>query len=173
MTPPEADQIRRARAGDAEAFRGLYATHVGRVHAICFRLAGDRGEAEELTQDVFVQVWRQLGSFRGESAFSTWLHRVAVNEVLSRYRSRSRRLRHESAEDLDQYDPPARQEGPPPLDLEQAIARLPAGARQVFVLHDIEGFQHEEIASLAGIATGTSKAQLHRARRLLKESLDR
>ncbi len=173
MTQTEDAQIRLARAGDAEAFRALYLAHAGRVFAICLRLAGDRGQAEELTQDVFIQVWRQLGSFRGVSSFGTWLHRVAVNVVLSRFRARSRRLRHESAEDLDQYDPPARSTGPPPIDLDQAIARLPPGARQVFVLHDVEGFQHEEIAGLAGIAVGTSKAQLHRARRLLKESLNR
>jgi RNA polymerase sigma-70 factor (ECF subfamily) len=173
VTSAEDEQIRLAQAGDAGAFRVLYQSHVGRVYAICLRLAGDRSQAQELTQDVFVQVWRQLGSFRRESAFATWLHRVAVNEVLGRFRARSRRLRHESAEDLDQYDPPAAPGGPPPIDLEQAIARLPAGARQVFVLHDVEGFQHDEIASLAGIAVGTSKAQLHRARRLLKESLNR
>ncbi|MEO8029504.1 MAG: RNA polymerase sigma factor [Gemmatimonadota bacterium] len=173
MTSSEVEQIRLARGGDAEAFRALYQAHVGRIFAICLRLSGDRGQAEELTQDVFVQVWRQLGSFRGESSFGTWLHRVAVNEVLSQFRSRSRRMRHETAEDLDQYDPPARSSGPPPIDLDQAIARLPPGARQVFVLHDVEGFQHAEIAGLAGIAIGTSKAQLHRARRLLKESLNR
>ena len=173
MISAEIELVRLARQGDADAFRALYEAHVGRVFALCLRLAGERGQAEELTQDVFVRVWRQLDSFRGESAFGTWLHRVAVNEVLGRFRARGRRSRHETAEDLDQYDPPAARGGPPPIDLEAAIARLPPGARQVFVLYDVEGFRHEEIATLTGIAIGTSKAQLHRARRLLRESLDR
>jgi RNA polymerase sigma-70 factor (ECF subfamily) len=173
VTFADTEQVQLARQGDADAFRALYQAHVGRVYAICLRLAGERREAEELTQDVFVRVWQQLESFRGESAFGTWLHRVAVNEVLGRFRARSRRSRHETAEDLDLYDPPSPASGPPPIDLEAAISRLPAGARRVFVLHDVEGFQHEEIATLAGIAIGTSKAQLHRARRLLRESLDR
>ncbi len=173
MSSAESEQVERAREGDADAFGALYRAHVGRVYAICLRLCGERNRAEELTQDVFVRAWQQLKGFRGESAFGTWLHRVAVNEVLGQFRSRSRRSRHETPEDLDQFDPPARATGPPPMDLDAAIARLPAGARQVFVLHDVEGFQHEEIATLAGIAVGTSKAQLHRARRLLRESLER
>jgi RNA polymerase sigma-70 factor (ECF subfamily) len=173
VTSAEIELVQMARQGDADAFRALYEAHVGRVFALCLRLSGERSQAEELTQDVFVQVWRQLQSYRGESAFGTWLHRVAVNEVLGRFRARKRRSQHESAEDLDQYDPPTRSGGPPPIDLEAAIARLPPGARQVFVLYDVEGFQHEEIATLIGIAIGTSKAQLHRARRLLRESLDR
>lgn len=173
VTSAEIELVRLARQGDADAFRALYEAHVGRVFALCLRLSGERGQAEELTQDVFVRVWEQLNSFRGDSAFGTWLHRVAVNEVLGRFRARGRRSRHETAEDLDQLDPPAPRGGPPPIDLEAAIGRLPPGARQVFVLYDIEGFQHEEIATLTGIAIGTSKAQLHRARRLLRESLDR
>ena len=169
------DAVRAAQAGDPAAFRVLYDAHVGRVHALCLRLAGERALAEELTQDVFVKAWHQLGSYRGESAFSTWLHRVAVNEVMGRFRSQGRRGRHETAEDLDLLDPVARtgSEGAAAVDLDQAIARLPDGARRVFVLHDVEGFQHEEIAQMTGIAAGTSKAQLHRARRLLRESLER
>lgn len=169
------DAVRAAQAGDPAAFRALYDAHVGRVHALCLRLAGDRALAEELTQDVFVRAWHQLDSYRGESAFSTWLHRVAVNEVMGRFRSASRRGRHESAEDLDLLDPVAgeRSEGAGAMDLDQAIARLPDGARRIFVLHDVEGYQHEEIAQITGVATGTSKAQLHRARRLLRESLER
>jgi RNA polymerase sigma-70 factor, ECF subfamily len=169
------DAVRAAQAGDPAAFRVLYDAHVGRVHALCLRLAGDRLLAEELTQDVFVRAWHQLGSYRGESAFSTWLHRVAINEVMGRFRSRGRRGRHESAEDLDLLDPVAgRSAGPgPAIDLDQAIAGLPDGARRVFVLHDVEGYQHDEIAQMTGIAVGTSKAQLHRARRLLRERLER
>lgn len=168
------DAVRAAQAGDPVAFRALYDAHVGRVYALCLRLAGDQGLAEELTQDVFVRAWHQLGSYRGESAFSTWLHRVAVNEVMGRFRSKGRRGRHESAEDLDLLDPAAPvSEAGQAMDLEQAVSRLPDGARRVFVLYDIEGYQHEEIAQMTGIAVGTSKAQLHRARRLLRESLQR
>jgi RNA polymerase sigma-70 factor (ECF subfamily) len=169
------DPVRAAQAGDPSAFRALYDAHVGRVHALCLRLAGDGALAEELTQDVFVRAWDQLGTFRGESTFSTWLHRVAVNEVMGRFRSRGRRGRHESAEDLELLDPPpgSGAEAGRSMDLDQAIAGLPDGARRVFVLHDVEGYQHEEIAQMTGIAAGTSKAQLHRARRLLRERLER
>jgi RNA polymerase sigma-70 factor (ECF subfamily) len=169
------DPVRAAQTGDPTAFRALYDAHVGRVHALCLRLAGDRVLAEELTQDVFVRAWHQLGSYRGESAFSTWLHRVAVNEVMGRFRSRGRRDRHESAQDLEVLDPAASRsaEPGPAIDLDQAIAELPNGARRIFVLHDVEGYQHEEIAQMTGIASGTSKAQLHRARRLLRERLER
>ena len=168
------ETIQRAQAGDATAFRALYDAHVGRVYALCLRLAGDRQQAEEHAQDVFVRAWERLGSFRGESAFSTWLHRLAVNEVLQARRAAGRRsARVELAEDggasREGGQPPA----PPAGDLGQAIARLPAGARTVFVLHDVEGYQHDEIAQMTGIAVGTSKAQLFRARRLLREALGR
>lgn len=168
------DDVRRAQSGDASAFDRLYYQHVGRVHALCLRMSASRAEAERLTQDVFVRVWQQLPSFRGESAFSSWLHRLAVNEVLQDRRSGDRRTaRVEIVEDLsvvaeartDQDDPEQR------LDLERAIAALPYGARVVLVLHDIEGYTHDEIAGLCGIAAGTAKAQLHRARRLLRERL--
>lgn len=169
------ETVRRAQAGDPGAFRALYDSHVGRVFAVCLRLAGDRAEAEEHTQDVFVRAWERLGTFRGESAFSTWLHRLAVNEVLQARRSagrRSSRVTH--TDDASLLDPP-RPVTPSgtATDLEQAIAALPPGARTVFVLHDVEGYLHEEIARMTGIAEGTSKAQLHRARRLLREALDR
>jgi RNA polymerase sigma-70 factor (ECF subfamily) len=162
-----------ARRGDLNAFEELYRMHVGRVYALCLRLAADSAKAEELTQDVFVRLWEKLGSFRGESALSTWLHRVAVNLVFDRMRSEARRSSRLSlVEDLSVL------EGPPPpfesgarLDLEKAIALLPPGARAVFVLHDVEGYRHEEIARLLSVAEGTSKGQLHRARRLLREML--
>ncbi len=169
------ETVRRAQAGDQAAFRTLYQEQVGRVYGVCLRLSGDPAEAEERTQDVFVRAWERLGSFRGESALSTWLHRLAVNLVLEARRSAARRrARVELADDpteLDQAPAPCRTSGS--ADLERAIAALPEGARLVFVLHDIEGYQHEEIAALTGLAEGTSKAQLHRARRLLREALDR
>ena len=172
------ETVRRAQQGDQSAFRTLYQTHVGRVYAVCLRLTGNASEAEEHTQDVFVRVWERLGSFRGESAFSTWLHRLTVNEVLQARRSAGRRNARVTlaADPLELEAAPAPAGGNPGAgssDLAQAIARLPAGARMVFVLHDVEGYQHDEVAALLDIAEGTSKAQLFRARRLLREMLDR
>jgi len=169
------DIVRRAAAGDALAFRAVYDAHLGRVYAVCLRLTGSREEAEELTQSVFVRAWEKLPSFRGDSALATWLHRLAVNEAMSSFRSTARRLRRVfNTEDLEAIEPvPARLAATGPLDLERAIAELPRGARTVFVLHEIEGYGHEEIAGITGLAIGTSKAQLHRARRLLREALER
>ncbi|MDX2194000.1 MAG: RNA polymerase sigma factor [Gemmatimonadales bacterium] len=167
--------VRAAQAGDEAAFARLYREHVGRIHAVCLRLTGDRAEAEQLTQDAFVRCWEQLPSFRGEAAFGTWLHRLAVNVVLGDRRSaRRRELRVAIVEEPETLGAASR--GAPAglaMDLEGAIARLPPGARQVFVLHDIEGYAHGEIAELAGIAEGTSKAHLHRARKLLRAALER
>lgn len=169
------DLISAAQLGDEGAFRSLYDLSVDRVYALCLRLAADPGKAEELTQDVFVRAWENLRSFRGESAFSTWLHRLAVNVVLSEKRARGRREKRVfPTGEPEELERPGVM--PPPgtrMDLEQAIAALPPGARAVFVLHDIEGYQHEEIAAMSGLAAGTSKAQLFRARRLLREMLDR
>lgn len=168
------ETVRRAQDGDPEAFRALYQAHAGRVYALCLRLTGREQEAVEHTQDVFIRVWERLASFRGESAFTTWLHRLTVNEVLQARRSAGRRSARLTLEDdavLQRHPGPA--PAAPARDLEQALAALPPGARTVFVLHDVEGYQHEEIARLTGIAEGTSKAQLHRARRLLRENLDR
>jgi RNA polymerase sigma-70 factor, ECF subfamily len=168
------ETVRQAQQGDPIAFRALYEAHVGRVYALCLRIAGDVAEAEEHTQDVFVRAWQQLGSFRGESAFSTWLHRLAVNEVLQGRRSAGRRsARVHLAEDGGASVAAGIQQPAPAGDLGRAIAALPPGARAVFVLHDVEGYRHDEIAQLTGIAEGTSKAQLHRARRLLREALCR
>jgi RNA polymerase sigma-70 factor (ECF subfamily) len=168
--------VERARGGDEEAFGALYRTHVGRVHALCLRLSGDAQAAGELTQDVFVRVWEALPTFRGESAFASWLHRIAVNVFLGHRRATGRRERRVFATEeparLERADQLTRNPGLE-LDLQQAIAALPPGARTVFVLHDIEGYQHGEIASMTGIAEGTSKAQLFRARRLLREALVR
>jgi RNA polymerase sigma-70 factor (ECF subfamily) len=172
--PQEQARIRAAQAGDANAFRAVYEAHVGRVRALCLRLSGDAGRADELTQDVFVRVWERLGTFRGESAFSTWLHRLAVNEVLQTLRSAGRRERRVAIMAEPPETPLPDGAGPEQsMDLEGAIAALPEGCRTVFVLHDVEGLRHEEIASLTGTAVGTSKAHLFRARRLLRQALDR
>lgn len=169
----ESDVVARAKSGDAAAFEAVYRAHVGRVYALCLRMTGDKTEAEDLTQEAFVRAWRKLGSFRGESALSTWLHRLTVNLVLTNRRSASRRAsRMTAADDLTRYEKPERRpQTGPRMDLEEAIAGLPDGARTVFVLHDVEGYQHHEIAEMLGLATGTTKAQLHRARRLLREAL--
>jgi RNA polymerase sigma-70 factor (ECF subfamily) len=170
------DLVARAQSGDQTAFRDLYRRHAGRVYALCLRLTGDVATAEERTQDVFVRLWDKLASFRGESAFSSWLHRLAVNVVLNEQRTRGRRESRVAPADpevLDQRDPGKADVAGLSIDLERAIATLPEGAREVFVLYDIEGYDHAEIASLVGIAVGTSKAQLFRARRLLREKLER
>ena len=169
------DLVARAQTGDQTAFRELYRQHAGRVYALCLRLTGDSSAAEERTQDVFVRLWDKLKSFRGESAFSSWLHRLAVNVVWNEQRTTGRR----ELRVMPSADPAAleRGKGEPTIglsiDLEKAIAELPEGAREVFVLFDIEGYGHAEIASLTGIAEGTSKAQLFRARKLLREKLER
>jgi RNA polymerase sigma-70 factor (ECF subfamily) len=166
--------VRRAQAGDQDAFHALYQEQVGRVYALCLRLSGDRGDATELTQDVFVRVWERLRTFRGESAFSTWLYRLATNVALMARRTRNRReQRVAPVEDPGRFDRGSTPAAAEHLDLERALARLPPGAREVFVLHDVEGYGHAEVGRLLGIAAGTSKAQLFRARRLLREMLDR
>ena len=167
--------VRRAQHGDEGAFRDLYREHVGRIYALCLRLTGDAAAAAERTQDAFIRAWERLRTFRGESAFATWLHRLAVNVVLMERRGSGRRERRVApASDDPVYEQAAtRPAAGERLDLEQAIAALPAGAREVFVLFDVEGYSHEEIARMCGIAVGTSKAQLFRARRLLREMLER
>ena len=175
-----------AAAGDRQAFERLYRQHVNRVYSLCARMVADRLHAEELTQDVFVRAWEKLHLFRGESSFGTWLHRMTVNVVLNARKSEGRR--QSRFEDSDEENgggvdsvsssstsgvvgmplPPGDL-----LDLEDAIGRLPPGARKVFVLHDVEGYKHEEIAEMLGVTTGATKAQLHRARLLLREALNR
>ena len=168
--------VTRAQAGDMVAFEALYRQNARRVFGLCLRIAGDGHVAEELAQDVFVKAWQRLGTFRGESAFSSWLHPIAVNIALSERRSHKRR----TSKVVSTEDPTVFEKAPdrPPepgtgFDLDKALARLPKGARSIFVLHDVEGYKHEEIAAMTGVATGTSKAQLHRARRLLREALGR
>jgi RNA polymerase sigma factor (sigma-70 family) len=165
--------VQRAQSGDTRAFEQLYRENAGRVYALCLRLSGDAVRAEELTQDVFVRAWEKLDGFRGESAFSSWLHRLTVNLVLGERRSAGRRgAREVETEDLSIYEQPARGlDVGEQMDLDRAIARLPEAARTVFVMHEVEGYAHGEIAALTGRAEGTCKALLHRARKLLRERL--
>jgi RNA polymerase sigma-70 factor (ECF subfamily) len=171
--------VARAAAGDRGAFERLYRQHVNRVFSLCARMVADRGRAEELTQDVFVRAWEKLRLFRGESSFSTWLHRLTVNVVLNARKSDGRQQsRFEENDEETGMDAHAGVVGMPLapgdlLDLEEAITRLPPGARRVFVLHDVEGYKHEEIAEMLGVTSGATKAQLHRARLLLREALNR
>lgn len=168
---PHATDVARAAAGDRRAFERLYREHVDRVFSLCVRMTGDRAAAGELTQDVFVRAWEKLALFRGESAFSTWLHRLAVNVVLTARKTAGRRGAHDGGDDAIAAIA-ARPHAPGDrIDLEGAIAGLPPGARRIFVLHDVEGYKHEEIADFLGITAGGSKAQLHRARLLLREAL--
>jgi RNA polymerase sigma-70 factor (ECF subfamily) len=169
------ETVRRAQAGDVAAFERLYRENVDRIYALCLRMSGDAVRAQELTQDVFVRAWEKLAGFEGKSAFSTWLHRLAVNVVLGSRRSEGIRVgKVFGTDDLEAYETPTRPPDPgEALDLERAVATLPPGAKTVFVLHDVEGYKHEEIAEMHGIAVGTCKAQLHRARRLLREALER
>lgn len=169
----EHELVQRAAAGDVAAFEDIYRANSNRVYLLCLRMSANPALAEELAQEAFVRAWQKLGSFRGTSAFSTWLHRVTVNVVLGNRRSTARReARIESAGDRDLNQIEGRNGWPgDALDLERAVMALPDRARTVFVLHDIEGFRHREIADMTGVAVGTSKAQLHRARKILRKAL--
>lgn len=169
----ETSDVVLAVRGDAQAFRRLYEDNVDRVHALARRMVGYE-QASELTQDVFVRAWQKIGTFRGEAAFGTWLHRVAVSVVLHRRNAlRIERGRIKDDEDALEAAPARASMADLGMDFERAIRKLPAGARMVFVLHDVEGFKHEEIADLLGVTSGTTKAQLHRARMILRQHLDR
>ncbi|MDX1660454.1 MAG: RNA polymerase sigma factor [Gemmatimonadota bacterium] len=174
-TPPddrtESDDVARAAAGDTRAFERLYRQYVPMIHALAIRMAGPQ-DADDLTQEIFVRVWEKLDTFRGDAAFGTWLHRVATNLIITRRKARTRRrdrfLEDEVAIETASVRP--RTVGAS-VDLESALKELPDGARQVFVLYDVEGYKHHEIAEMLEITTGTSKSQLHRARMLLRERL--
>jgi len=167
----EAAWIRQAQRADARAFEKLYRLHVDKIYGLCLRMTGNVSEAEDCTQDAFIQAWNKLTKFRGDSAFSTWLHRVAVNTVLGRMRkSKRERDRIDAAAELAAPVLATSDDGEL-QDLADAVERLPEGARHVFVLHAVYGYSHAEAGEMLGIATGTSKAQLHRARRLLMEEL--
>ena len=170
----EAADVALAQSGDGRAFERLYRTHVPRIHGLVRRMMSG-GDHDDVTQDVFVRVWEKLHTFRGESAFGTWLHRLAVNVILAKRKTlggERRRFGDDSGETLELV---AGRQGTPEhgVDFEEALARLPEGARQVFVLHDVQGYRHEEIAKLLGIVPGTSKSQLHHARMALRKYLDR
>ena len=171
----ETDVVREAQEGSGEAFERLYRRHGRRVYALCLRMVSDPERAEELTQDVFVRAWNTIGSFQHRSAFGTWLHRLGVNVVLSDIRSEKRRSSREVMPgNLDEFEREAKGAMPDTrMDLEAAIAQLPPGAKQVLILHDVEGFRYREIAELTGVAEGTVKSQLSRARRLVREALER
>ena len=169
------EYVRRAQAGDVAAFETLYREQSGRIFALCLRLrGGDRADATELMQDVFVRAWRRLATFRGDSAFSSWLHRLAVNTMLENARTERRRTaRVLSMEDTSMLPGAAQSSGIDlRMEMEEAVASLPKGARIAFVLHDVEGYQHQEIAQQLSVSIGTVKAQLHRARRLLRDRLE-
>jgi RNA polymerase sigma-70 factor (ECF subfamily) len=167
--------LARARRGDPDAFETLYREHRGRVYGLALRMTREAGAAEELTQDAFVRAWRALPRFRGESRFGTWMHAITVRTYLQSKRSMDRRSEREvEDEDMDRYAFAARRAMPgTDIDVERAVARLPDGAREVLVLYDVYGYRHREIGEMLGIAEGTSKAQLHRARTLAREFLAR
>jgi RNA polymerase sigma-70 factor (ECF subfamily) len=177
----EAEAIERAKGGDGPAFEGLYGLHKRRVYSLCLRMTGNTAEAEDLTQEAFLQLYRKIATFRGESAFSTWLHRLAVNVVLMHLRKKG--LPEVS---LDEALEPQHEDGPKKdigardnvlagsidrVNLERAIESLPPGYRIIFVLHDIEGYEHNEIAEMMGCSIGNSKSQLHKARMKLRDLL--
>lgn len=173
----ESELVARSAVGDKDAFGQLYEIHRRRVYSLCLRMMGNPADAEDMTQEVFMQVYRKIGSFRGEAAFTTWLHRLTVNQILMYFRKRNVRLEM-TTEEGDMKEVMKRAiERPHPLPivdriaLEQAIAQLPPGYRTVFILHDVEGYEHEEIARILDCSVGTSKSQLHKARMKLRSIL--
>ena len=169
---PELEDVRAAVGGDAAAFERLYRRHAMKVHALARWMAG-ADDAEEAVQDVFVRVWQKLEQFEGRSAFGTWVHRIAVTVLLRRRQQRGLRDQRHSGEESEVAALTARPATPDlRVAIEAAVDRLPGGAREVFVLHDMEGYRHEEVAQLLGCTSGTSRSQLHRARMLLREFLD-
>src|ERR1700736_3752077 len=181
-TMSEADAIRLAQAGDAAAFEFLYRLHGRRVYALCLRMVGNPSDAEDLMQEAFLQLFRKIGTFRGESAFSTWLHRMTVNVVLMRLRKKTLPVAslEETTEPDEETGGPRKDIGAPDLlltgavdgvNLERSIEKLPPGYRTVFVLHDVQGYEHNEIADIMGCSVGNSKSQLHKARTRLRDLL--
>lgn len=173
--------IARAQRGEGQAFEALFHQHKKHVYSVCLRMIGNPAEAEELTQEAFLQVFRKIHTFRGESAFSTWLHRLSVNTVLMRLRKKTVSVTPlEDTVKGEEYDEPRKEFGAPDLaltgsidrmQLERAIAQLPPGYKQAFVLHDVQGYEHHEIAEMLGTTTGNSKSQLHKARARLRKLL--
>jgi RNA polymerase sigma-70 factor, ECF subfamily len=178
----ESDAIRLAQAGDTQAFEFLYELHGRRVYALCLRMVGNPSDAEDLVQEAFLQLFRKIGTFRGESAFSTWLHRMTVNVVLMRLRKKALPVAslEETTEPDEDSGGPRKDIGAPDLrlsgavdrvNLERSIEKLPPGYRTVFVLHDVQGYEHNEIAGIMGCSVGNSKSQLHKARTKLRDLL--
>jgi len=177
----EAEAIDRAKQGDAEAFEYLYSLHKRRVYSLCLRMTGNTATAEDLTQEAFLQLFRKIGTFRGESAFSTWLHRMAVNVVLMQLRKKGLPVVPIDETTEGEEEGIVRKEPGAPderlagsidrLQLQRAVDELPPGYRTIFVLHDVEGYEHNEIAELIGCSIGNSKSQLHKARIKLRELL--
>ena len=176
----EAEAIERAKQGDAEAFETLYDLHRRRVYSLCLRMTANTAEAEDLTQEAFLQLFRKIGTFRGESAFSTWLHRMAVNVVLMRLRKKGLPLVPLEDTVETEEEGPKKELGAPDavlagsvdrMELQRAVEALPPGYRSIFVLHDVEGYEHNEIAGMVGCSIGNSKSQLHKARMKLRELL--
>ncbi|MGB7201688.1 MAG: RNA polymerase sigma factor [Pyrinomonadaceae bacterium] len=171
------DLAQSASKGDMVAFEELYKRHHRRVYSICLRMLQNTSEAEDLTQDVFIQLYRKIGSFRGDSAFTTWLHRMTVNQVLMHFRKRTVKFEKttEEGETPDQIVSgtanPERMRIVDKIAIDNAIAQLPPGYKNVFLLHDVEGFEHEEVARILGCSVGTSKSQLHKARLKLQKLL--
>jgi RNA polymerase sigma-70 factor (ECF subfamily) len=171
----ETELVRNAQQGDGNGFKQLFDLNVNRIYAFCLRMSANPQLAEEITQDVFVKAWENLHKFRGESKFSTWLHSIAVNEFLTQKRTQKRFMqRFTTTDDITKYDRRGEKSEihfNSNIDLENAISSLPAQAKTVLILHDIEGYRHKEIAEMINIEIGTSKAHLHRARKILREEL--
>src|SRR3954471_22709685 len=168
---------RRAARGDASAFEELYRLHHRRVYTLCLRMTQNEAEAEDITQDIFIVLMHKAGDYRAEASFTTWLHRLTVNQVLMHFRKKKAKREEQVEDEHDELSAPRRMPGSRPaqlidrITLEDALSRLPPGYRAAFVLHDIEGFEHEEVARLLGCAVGTSKSQLHKARTKLRKLL--
>ncbi len=167
----EADWIAKAKRSDAGAFERLYRMHIDKVYGLCLRMTGNVAEAEDCAQEAFIQAWSKLDKFRGDSAFGTWLHRIAVNAVLGRIRKSKREQDRIQVAFEQSMSPVSVADNGELRDLSEAVDRLPQGARHVFVLHAVYGYSHDETGAMLDIAAGTSKAQLHRARRLLAQQL--
>ena len=169
----------RCRNGDADAFEELYRQHAGRLYNLAFRMAGSASEAEDLLQEVFLHAYRKLDSFRGDASLGTWLYRLGMNQCLDYLRGRQAKMRQttESLDDDGAAEPMAPMPATPVavnrMDLERAIGRLPEGCRAAFLLHDVEGFEHHEVATILGVSEGTSKSQVHKARMKLRAMLNR
>lgn len=179
MRRADLELAKRCRNGDAEAFEELYRQYAGRLYSLAFRMAGSAPEAEDLLQDVFLHAYRKLGSFRGDSSLGTWLYRLGMNQCLDHLRGRHVKMSQatDSLEDEGVTEPASPMPVTPAavnrMDLERAIGKLPEGCRAAFLLHDVEGFEHHEVATILGVSEGTSKSQVHKARMKLRAMLHR